>query len=223
MKEKFLKQFNYTPKQNSFARFIKRAFFSIRNRYLVEPTFFLNRNPVYKNWQIGDYTYGSLNGSPQVVHYGEDARLVIGKFCSIADNVKIFLGGNHRTDWVTTYPFNVLFDEAANIKGHPQSAGDIIIGNDVWIGEGASILSGITIGNGAVIAGYAVVTKNVEPYAIVGGNPAKMIRKRFDEATIKSLEAISWWNWDIEKIIANRELLLQPDITAFITKHLGNQ
>src|SRR5208283_2957437 len=105
-------------------------------------------------------------------------------FCSIAPNrVTIVLGGQHRPDWVSSYPFNDLFIEFKRFKGSPVSKGDVIIGNDVWIGLDAVILSGIKIGDGAVIGSNALVTKDVPPYAIVGGNPAKLIRYRFDEET----------------------------------------
>ncbi len=153
------------------------------------------------------------------MHYGENVQLTIGKFCSIADNVKIFLGGNHRIDWVSTYPFNVIFEAGENIKGHPQSAGDIVIGNDVWIGEAAMILSGIKIGNGAVVAAGALVTKDIPAYCIAGGNPAKIIRQRFSDDIIAKLESIAWWNWDISKINDNIPLILQNDIDVFISKH----
>jgi acetyltransferase-like isoleucine patch superfamily enzyme len=219
LNQKFQKQYTYQQGTSRFRAFVRRILYSIKNRYLTEPTFFLNRNPAYKNWQIGDYTYGSLSGSPHIVHYGENVQLTIGKFCSIADNVKIFLGGNHRIDWVSTYPFNVIFEAGENIKGHPQSAGDIVIGNDVWIGEAAMILSGIKIGNGAVVAAGALVTKDIPAYCIAGGNPAKIIRQRFSDDIIAKLESIAWWNWDISKINDNIPLILQNDIDVFISKH----
>lgn len=152
--------------------------------------------------EIGDFTYGK----PLVFHWEEDSKLKIGKFCSISDEVKIFLGGNHRVDWATTYPFAGLigeWPEAENIKDHNISKGDVVIGNDVWIGFGAVILSGVTIGDGAVIGAYALITKDVAPYAIVGGNPAKEIRKRFDEKKIEELLQLRWWNWTEEKIKKN--------------------
>ncbi len=149
--------------------------------------------------EVGDFTYGN----PKIMHWGENARLKIGKFCSIAENVVIFLGGNHRHDWVTTYPFPALsqdWPEAKDIVGHPATKGDVIIGNDVWIGYGAVILSGVKIGDGAVIGAMSVVRRDVEPYAIVAGNPAIEIKKRFDEKTIEKLLKLKWWDWSIEKI-----------------------
>lgn len=167
--------------------------------------------------QIGDYTYGS----PKVFHWGENAKLYIGKFCSIADEVSIFLGGNHRHDWITTYPFPAFTDkwpEANNIKGHPATKGDVIIGNDVWIGYGATILSGVKIGDGAVIAARAVVTKNVDPYSIVGGNPARFIKKRFEDDLVEKLLDVEWWDWPIDKIRKYIDVLCSNNIEKFINE-----
>ncbi|MEI7891293.1 MAG: CatB-related O-acetyltransferase [bacterium] len=152
--------------------------------------------------EVGDYSYGK----PLVFHWEEKTKLKIGKFCSISDEVKIFLGGNHRSDWVSTYPFAGLsgqWPEAQEISDHNVSKGDVVIGNDVWIGFGANILSGVKIGDGAVIAAFALVTKDVAPYAIVGGNPAREIKKRFNDDQISSLLEVQWWNWPIEKIKKN--------------------
>lgn len=162
---------------------------------------------------IGEYTYGK----PRIMTWGEESRLKIGRFCSIAEGVTIFLSGNHRTDWVTTYPFPVFgedWPEATGIKGHPASKGDVVIGNDVWIAYGATILSGVTIGDGAAIAARAVVTKDVAPYAIVAGNPAVEIKKRFDPDTIDLLLEVKWWDWPVEKIKANMHILCSGDIGA---------
>jgi acetyltransferase-like isoleucine patch superfamily enzyme len=123
---------------------------------------------------FGDFTYGT----PTVFSWGEGTVLRVGRFCSIAGNVSIFLGGNHRSDWITTYPFGCL--KYFNKKpGHPSTNGDVVIGNDVWIGCNATILSGVKIGDGSVIAANSLVTKDVPDYSIVGGNPAKVIRKDF--------------------------------------------
>lgn len=145
---------------------------------------------------VGDFTYGI----PNVRSWGEGTKCEIGKFCSIADNVVIMLGGNHRTDWVTTYPFNCLFSDFSYIKGHPSSKGDVIIGNDVWLASNTVILSGVTIGDGAVIAANTVVVKDVPPYSVVGGNPGKVIKKRFSKKIISQLESMKWWDWDYEHI-----------------------
>ena len=165
----------------------------------------------------GKYTYGV----PKVHCEREGARLSIGKFCSIANNVNIYLGGNHRTDWVTTYPFGHIHTDRFNSfdgKGHPATKGDVIIGNDVWIGNNVTIMSGITIGDGAVLANNSHVVKNVEPYSLVGGNPAKLIRYRFTEAQISQLLTIKWWLWDYAKINTYIHLLCNGDIDKFIVE-----
>ncbi len=163
---------------------------------------------------LGEHSYGS----PEILWWGEDARLSIGRFTSIADGVTILLGGNHRPDWITTYPFSAFEDwpSAAAIPGHPATKGDVRIGNDVWIGNGALILSGVTIGDGAVIAARAVVARDVPPYAIVGGNPARLIRYRFDPHTIAALLRSAWWTWPPERIEAAMPLLMNSDTTRFL-------
>jgi acetyltransferase-like isoleucine patch superfamily enzyme len=164
-----------------------------------------------KKYIIGDYTYGK----PRVLFENDEANLIIGKFCSIADEVTIFLGGNHRTDWITTYPFNVLnsdFPEASQIEGHPATKGDVIIGNDVWIGRGVIIMSGITIGDGAVIAAGSVVSRNVGDYEIWGGNPSKLLKMRFECNAILKLQKLKWWDWEISRIKDNIECLCSNNL-----------
>jgi virginiamycin A acetyltransferase len=175
----------------------------------------MNKNPRYAAYSIGKFSFGY----PKVRSWGENATLKIGNFCSIAPGVNIVLGGEHRVDWVTTYPFNKILHEYKYLKGHPATKGDIIIGNDVWIGMNATILSGVTIGDGAVIGANSLVTNDVEPYMIVGGNPAKPIRKRFDQQTIDKLLRIKWWDWDIEKIKRNVPDLLSNQIEQFLDKN----
>lgn len=157
------------------------------------------------DYEVGDYTYGI----PKVLKWAVCgvSKLKIGRFCSIAPNVTIFLGGEHRKDWITTYPFPALWEEAKSIKRCAYNKGDVIIGNDVWIGYGAMILSGVKIGDGAVIGAGAVVRDDVEPYSIVIGNPAREKRKRFNDETINKLLAIKWWDWDEEKIKKNLHFL----------------
>lgn len=163
----------------------------------------------------GEHSY--YDGSLQLKRYGNRKnKLYIGKFCSISLGLKVFLGGNHRYDWVTTYPFNVLWDSAKHISGHPKSNGDVIIQNDVWVGENCTIMSGINIGSGSVIATNSVVTNNIDPYSIVGGNPAKLIKYRFSDEQIEELLKIKWWNWDNKKIRRNVSFLLSTDINTFI-------
>ncbi|MGN6769292.1 MAG: CatB-related O-acetyltransferase [Rhizobiaceae bacterium] len=167
---------------------------------------------------VGDHTYGA----PAIRWWGEQATLSIGRYCSIAEGVTIFLGGNHREDWVTTYPFSALkntWPEATGIDGHPATNGNVRIGNDVWIGDGASILSGVTIGNGAVIGARALVTKNVPSYTIVGGNSASLIRKRFSDEICDALEEISWWDWPEHRVRSEIPYLLSGDITGFIARN----
>lgn len=163
-------------------------------------------------YQRGRGTYGH----PTVLDWGEGAKLSIGAFCSIANGVTILLGGEHRTDWVTTYPFSELWPGARHIKGHPKTKGDIVIGNDVWIGRNATLLSGITVGDGAVIGSEAVVGKNVAPYTIVAGNPAVCVRQRFSAEIVAQLAAIAWWDWADAEIEAAIPFLLSRDIQAFI-------
>lgn len=218
MNRKFSKQYQYTHRRFTIRALINKIYNSVRNRFLTDPTIFLNKNPKYKQWDIGDYTYGNGNGSPLIIYNGEDARLKIGKFCSISYNVIIFVGGSHRVDWISTYPFSVFFDEAAHITGHPHAKGDIIIGNDVWIGEGSTILSGVKIGNGAVVAAKSVVTKDIPAYTIVAGNPGRPVKTRFAQDIIDQLQAISWWDWDIDKILKNIDLILNDDPTDFIER-----
>lgn len=163
----------------------------------------------------GRYTYGK----PHIHWENNKAKLVVGNFCSIASGVSIYLGGNHRTDWVTTYPFGHIHTAKFNKfngAGHPATKGDVIIGNDVWIGADARIMSGVTIGDGAIIANNSHVVKDVEPYSIVGGNPAKLIRHRFTSEQINKLLEIKWWNWDDQKINKFTPLLCNPDIDKFI-------
>jgi acetyltransferase-like isoleucine patch superfamily enzyme len=162
---------------------------------------------------LGKYTYGGFD-----IKWAEGANYTCGKFCSIACNVKIYLGGNHRTDWVTTYPFGHvnrgIFPYHGN--GHPSTKGNVIIGNDVWIADNVTIMSGVKIGDGAVIAGNSHVCKDVEPYSLVGGNPAKFIKYRFTKEQIGKLLEIKWWDWDDDKINQYIHLLCNTNIDDFI-------
>ena len=180
------------------------------------------------NIEIGDYTiYNDYVRDPRdfaknnvLYHYPVNGdKLKIGKFCSIACGAKfLFTSGNHAMQSLSTYPFPIFFEEwnldARNICSAWDNKGDIIIGNDVWIGYEAVIMAGVTIGNGAIIGTRAVVTKNVPPYTIVGGVPTKIIRKRFDDATIERLEKLRWWDWGAAKIQRNISAIQSGDIAA---------
>ena len=171
---------------------------------------------------IGEFSYGA----PTVMEWGEGARLSVGKFCSIAEKVVIFLGGNHKTEWVSTYPFSALgevWNEAKEIKGHPATKGDVVVGHDVWIGYGVTILSGVSIGHGAVIGAGAVVSKDVAPYSIVAGNPARVVKKRFGESEIEALLKICWWDWDVLKIKEFLPLLCSEGVEKFIQRAYDEQ
>jgi len=178
---------------------------------------FLSENPKYHNYSIGRYSYA--DPPLTVLNWGEKATLRIGSFCSISSNVTIFLGGEHRVDWVSTFPLNVTFNDYKHFKRVSTTKGDVTIGNDVWIGLGATILSGVTIGDGAVVGAFSVVAKDVAPYAIVAGNPARLIRMRFDQETINNLLKIRWWDWNTQRIKDNIGMLLSDNVKEFINKN----
>lgn len=167
---------------------------------------------------IGDYTYyddpeDSENFERNVLYLfpfiGD--RLIIGKFCAIATGVKFIMNGaNHKMSGFSTYPFEIFGADWARVMPDPSeypNKGDTEIGHDVWLGYGATIMPGVKIGNGAIIAAKSVVTKDVPAYGIVGGNPAKLIRQRFPDEVIEKLETIAWWDWSFEKITANLEAI----------------
>jgi len=166
--------------------------------------------------KIGKYTYGDKN--IKIYSWGEPAKLEIGSFCSIAQDIKVFLGGNHNSDWVTTYPFGHINKDTFNKfngVGHPKTNGDVIIGNDVWIGNNVTIMSGVIIGDGAIVANNSHVVKSINPYEIVGGNPAKLIKKRFNDEEISKLLKIKWWNFDDDKINQISPLLCSSSLEDF--------
>ncbi|MVM28545.1 chloramphenicol acetyltransferase [Spirosoma sp. HMF4905] len=160
--------------------------------------------------RVGDYTYyddfESVENFHKNVRYLFDFtgdQLIIGKFCMIASGVEFIMNGaNHLVQAVSSYPFAIFggdWSDAMAGKSYP-SKGNTVIGNDVWLGYRASILPGIIIGHGSIIGSYSVVTRDIPPYSIVGGNPARVIRPRFDESTIAQLLNVAWWDWPIEKI-----------------------
>ena len=172
---------------------------------------------------VGEYTYYDDPRGPErfeenVLYHFDfiGDRLIIGRYCSIAAEVRFIMnGGNHHTDWMTTYPFPIFGKgwEVAMPASWPNK-GDTVVGHDVWIGYAATIMPGVTIGNGAIIASASVVTRDVPPYAIVGGNPATVVRHRFDEATIARLQALAWWDWDAAKVTRNVRALCACDLDA---------
>lgn len=163
-------------------------------------------------YQVGIGSYGL----PIVHDWDEGGSLEIGAYCSIASGVQIFLGGNHRVDWVTTFPFPAMIDEAGQVKNYGVSRGNVVIGSDVWLCSGCMILSGVKIGHGAVIAAGAVVSRDVEPYAIVAGNPARVVRWRFDEPTRNALLESAWWTWSEVEVRNISQLLCSADVSAFL-------
>lgn len=170
---------------------------------------------ISENVTIGDYTYGNF----EIREWDNKTKLKIGKFCSIANGVIFLLGGEHRSDFITTYPFNALLKNFEYIGGHPHTKGDITIGNDVWIGSEAKILSGVTINDGSIIGANSIVTKDVPPYSIVAGNPASIIKYRFEEETIEKLLKIKWWDFDEKEIINIIPLLQSEDISELIKRY----
>ena len=166
----------------------------------------------YPQYKMGANCYGT----PNVKHAHPDAILSIGNYCSFAKNVQIFLGGNHRTDWITTYRFPIFFEIAKHVQNSAITNGDIMIGSDVWLCQNTTILSGVTIGHGAVVANGAIVTKDVAAYEIVGGNPAKHIRWRFDETTRAALLKSAWWDWPEDEVLSMVELLCSDNIATFL-------
>lgn len=177
---------------------------------------------------IGDYTYyddpeDSENFERNVLYHfpfiGD--KLIIGKFCALARGVKFIMNGaNHKISGISTYPFYIFGQGWENVMPAAEELpykGDTEIGNDVWIGYEALFMPGVKIGHGAIISSRSVVTGDVPAYAIVGGNPAKVIRYRFDAETIAKLEDIAWWNWPVEKISRNLSLIVSGDIDALVS------
>lgn len=169
-------------------------------------------NTLYPKFEMGRHSYGV----PIVHDWDNGTRLYIGAFCSIAENVEVLLGGHHRTDWISSYPFPAFFPEASHIKNYTFSRGDVVIGSDVWLCSNCIILSGVTIGHGAVIASGSVVTRDVEPYAIAAGNPARVVRYRFDAPTRKALLEAAWWDWPEKELMRIMDKLCSEDIDAFL-------
>lgn len=188
-------------------------------------TVFLKNFITKPNIQIGDYTYyDDADGAERfetsnVLHHYDflGDKLIIGKFCAIASGTRFIMNGaNHAMSDFSTYPFNIFaygWEEGFDPKVWTDaSRGDTVIGNDVWIGMDCTIMPGVTIGDGAIIATHSVVTRDIAPYTIAGGNPAKPIRKRFDDTTIEKLCDIAWWNWPAAKISRNLDAIRGGDL-----------
>jgi len=174
---------------------------------------------------VGDYSYYDDPIDPEnfernvLYNYGSD-QLIIGKFCAIATNVKFIMNGaNHKLDSISTYPFPIFGNgwegEMEKLMNLP-SRGDILIGNDVWIGYEALIMPGVKIGDGAIIAARSVVVSDIPPYTVAGGNPAKVIKQRFSDTEISQLLTTKWWDWEIDKITRNIDKIMDSDITSLI-------
>lgn len=178
------------------------------------------KNP---NIKVGEYTYysdinGPENFETHVTHHYDfiGDKLIIGKFCAIAQGVEFIMNGaNHRMNSVTTYPFNIMgsgWEKATPSLEDIPLKGDTIVGNDVWIGQNVTVMPGVNIGDGAIIAANSVVTKDIAPYHIAGGNPCRIIRKRFDDELIEYLLGLEWWNWPPKKIFENLEVLCSSNL-----------
>ncbi|MDR0625450.1 MAG: CatB-related O-acetyltransferase [Holosporales bacterium] len=189
----------------------------------LEQTAFLKAVVTNPNIIVGDYSYyddnedDPANFEKHVLYHFDflGDKLIIGKFCQIASGIQILMNGIwHNMNCFTTYPFSIFSKEISQ-KIPPDfypTKGDTVIDNDVWIGMNVTIMPGVHIGDGAIIGTSSLVTKDVEPYSIVGGNPAKLIRKRFSDAVIKLLLEVQWWNWDIEKILSNIDVVLSNNV-----------
>ena len=197
----------------------KNAIFPLKN---YDRLCFLKNIIKNPNIIVGDYTYyddfEDVHNFEKNVKYHFDFtgdQLIIGKFCMIASDVKFIMNGaNHLSNAISTYPFAVFgngWESAMEGKTYPNK-GNIEIGNDVWIGYNATIMAGVKIGDGAIIATNSTVVSDVEPYTIVGGNPAREIKKRFSPEIVERLLKLQWWNWDIEKITKNVQNLTDLDI-----------
>ncbi|MDJ0568809.1 MAG: CatB-related O-acetyltransferase [Pleurocapsa sp. MO_192.B19] len=176
---------------------------------------------------MGDYTYyddpeDSEDFERNVLYhypFSQD-KLIIGKFCALATGIKFIMNGaNHKISGFSTYPFYIFGNGWEKVTPDDDEfpfKGDTVVGNDVWIGYESVIMPGLTIGDGAIVAAKSVVVNDVPPYCVVGGNPAKIIKRRFNNETIKALLEIAWWNWGIEKISANLEYITSADIDALL-------
>lgn len=188
---------------------------------------FVKNTITRKNIIVGDYTYyddkdGSDRFEEHVTHHYDFVgdKLVIGKFCSIASGIEFVMNGaNHCMKGFSTYPFNIFangWEKVTPALSDLPNKGDIVVGNDVWIGQNVTILPGVKIGDGAIIGANSVVASDVPAYCVAAGNPCKVVKKRFDDETIKTLENIQWWNWSEKKIFDNLEAIVGTDIEKLL-------
>lgn len=166
----------------------------------------------YPRAVVGVGTYGI----PDIVDFGDNSILRVGSYTSIAEGVKILLGGEHRTDWITTYPFPAMVEQVSDIQDYAPSKGDVVIGSDCWICANAVIVSGVTIGHGAIVGAGAMVVRDVAPYSVLGGNPCKFIRWRFEEDVRDLLLQAAWWDWPMEEVKSVARTLCSSDMDAFL-------
>lgn len=197
----------------SWKNWIRRQIWRTKHPRLRPPPGLLRDE--FPDYEIG---VGSYAPHLNVIQYDSDKKLIVGNYCSIAAGVEILLGGEHRYETISTYPFGSFHPDLRSLD-HFRSKGHVVIGSDVWIGRNVTILSGVTVGHGAVIAAGSLVAKDVPPYALVGGNPAKLIKYRFTPIQIEKLLNIAWWDWPEGKILGCAEQLSEDGIDAFITQH----
>lgn len=169
--------------------------------------------------RMGEASYEA----PRLLGFGRDDNptpVSVGRYASIHHTAEVFTGGGHHPEWVSMYGFRLRFGlPGAGEDGQPWSRGPVHIGSDTWVGWRALIMSGVAIGDGAVVAAGSVVTRDVAPYAVVGGNPARLIRYRFDEPTVAALLRIRWWDWPRNRVLAHVDELNAPDVGAFVARH----
>lgn len=185
---------------------------------------FIKNTITRPNIEVGDYTYYDDDEAPEsfeqhVTHHYEflGDKLIIGRFCAIAKGIQFVMNGaNHRMNSATTYPFNIMdggWEKVTPVLAELPLKGDTVVGNDVWIGQSVTAMPGVHIGDGAIIAACSVVAKDVPPYHIAGGNPCRVIKKRFDDDLVEYLLELKWWAWPAEKVFANLETLCSGDLS----------
>jgi chloramphenicol O-acetyltransferase type B len=193
-----------------------RDSYAIKDR-LSHPKIIVGERSYYAGYYHGHHFEDCVRYMDDADKHKDCDKLIIGKYCSIASGVVFMMSGNygHRHDWIVTYPLDII--EGEKPKGRKalagfQTKGDTVIGNDVWIGTEAMIMAGVHVGDGAVIAARAVVTRDVAPYTIVGGNPAKLIKQRFSDEDIATLLQVKWWDWSEDRIRENIGKLRSGDV-----------